>query len=306
MKKTLAALAICAPSMAFAACGSERALVESIFQSRGWTIESEGAFEDASGTCKINDIVLVAQNLSFDVEALTWRLEGLSGLSTGSGMISLNADLENLRMVARTSDPLVDYMLSEQNRRNLIDGTLSASWDLDAGLLEVASLRVDMPGENAVGLDFRVDGVSPAVLSGQIGDLDALSLEYLAIEIENRGFADGLILSFLVSAMTGLTEAAGSPASVVEGTKREMSQMVRDLPDALFHDGSKDALLRLIADGPVPWGELFVQVAPTPPLAFSKLMELGFAPSVFDESALLQAFDGVEFLISYIAAPVAE
>lgn len=299
MRTATLAFALCV-GQAQAGCVEERAFLLDVFEGNGWTVEDMGALADFDGTCTLTDLVLVESKLVLDTALLTWRIEGSEALTSGSGKVTLLADLNNLRMIPRVGDAWMSYMLNVQNRRSFIDGSLQAFWDLDEGLIEVAGLRFDLPGDNEIGLEFRAYGASADLLSGKVADLAALQIGYLALEIENHGIADALILPPMIGAMSGLP---GTPETVVEATKAEATGIVQSLPSALFDASSKDALSRLIADGPAPWGELFVSLSSEPPLPLSNLLPLSLAPDPLSESVLLEAFPNTTLSVSYIAAP---
>jgi len=270
--KALAACAFAmAPTLAAADCTSERAFLLSALQSSGYTVQDSGTFVEDQGACRQSDLVLSQRVLTITITSLDWRLEGFEALTTGSGLISLRADLDGLRITPRTEDAWVSYMLAEQNRRNDIDGTLAVSWSLPDGRVDLATLEIDLPGENRMAYTVRATGVSPQLLTGDLAALQTLALEHLALEIENHGFADGLILGSVIGIFSALP---GSPNSVIDGTKRDLRAVVSNLPDDVFNADTKTSLIALINDGPAPWGKVFAQVATQSPIAIAPFLDL--------------------------------
>ena len=191
-------------------------------------------------------------------------------------------------------------MLREQNRRNTIDGTLSVSWDMDAGRFELETLTLDLPGDNAVSLAMRAEGLPPQILTGGAASGAAAAIEGLELIITNTGFADGLILSALGSAMSGLP---GTPDRQMDATRRDAQVVVEDLPDTLLDAQSKAAVGTLIEDAPVPWGTLAITLAADPALPLLRFPALALSSHPFDPAALGFAFDGAKIDIRFDTAP---
>ena len=261
-----------APTMVTADCSSERAILLSALHSSNYTLQDPGTFAEDQGTCRQSDLVLAQDILTIEVASLIWRLEGIEALTIGSGRISLTGDLDGLRITPRTEDAWISYMLAEQNRRSDIDATLFVWWDFPDGRFELASLDIDFPGENRFSFGFRATGVSPQLLRGDTTALKTLVLEHLALEVENRGFADGLILGAVIGKLSAVP---GSPESVIDGTKRDLRALVSNLPGNVFDADTKAALVALITAGPVPWGEVFVQIATQSPIPLAPFLSLG-------------------------------
>jgi len=266
MKGALALALTLAPTFASGDCKSDSAFFQAAIESRGYVIEAIGDVQEAGEACSLEGLAFTEENLTVDIAKMTWRLQGLDALTTGEGRLSFEATLTDLRLSPRTSDRWVSYMLAQQNRRNTIDATFSATWDLPTGVLVVETLDIDLPGDNRMTFDQRVSGATTALLTGNPAALEALSLDHMALTIKNRGFADSLILGPLIAS---LAEVPGAPETVIEGTKRDFRALVSNLPTDVFDADTKTALVRLIDAGPVPWGELTVQIVPNPTIALA-------------------------------------
>ncbi|NNL17695.1 MAG: hypothetical protein HKP37_03035 [Boseongicola sp.] len=261
------------PTFAFADCASESLLFGAALESRGYAVREIGEVQQADEACSLESIVFSEENLIVDIAKMTWHLQGHDGLSSGEGLLNFNATLTDLRMSPLTTDRWVSYMLAQQNRRNTIDAMFSASWDLTNGVFEIETLDVDLPGDNRVTFEQRVSGADTALLTGNPTALQALSLDHMALTIENRGFADTLILGPLVAS---LSEVPGAPETVVEGTKRDFRALVSNLPPDVFDTDTKNALVNLIDAGPTPWGELTVKIAPNPSISLAPFFAAQF------------------------------
>lgn len=266
MRQALALALASVPAIANADCTSESEFFSTALESRGYVIESIGFVGELNGTCNLKGIAFAEENLSVNVAEITWRLHGLEALSSGSGLLSFGATLTDLRISPRTNDRWVSYMLAQQNRRNTIDATFNASWDLTTGKLEISALEIDLPGDNRIAFDQRVSGATAALLTGSPAALQTLSLDHVALTIENRGFADTLILGPLIAR---LSEVPGAPETVVEGTKRDFRTLVSNLPTEVFDAGTKSALVDLINAGPAPWGDLKLEIVANPTISLA-------------------------------------
>ena len=270
MRPVLALALILAPTLASADCNSESAVFRAALESRGYVIDNLGTPSEEYGTCRIEGIAFAEENLTVDIAQMSWRLQGLEAFAAQSGLLTFDATLTDLRMSPRTPDRWVSYMLAQQNRRNTIDATLSAAWNLTTGRLEIETLDIDLPGDNRITFDQSVTGMSAALLTGSREALQTLSLDHMALTIENRGFADTLILGPLIAR---LSQVPGAPETVIEGTKRDFRALVSNLPADVFDADTKSALVNLIAAGPVPWGELTIRIVPAPSISLAPFFE---------------------------------
>ena len=266
MKHVLALAFATVPTLANADCASETAFFSAAVQSRGYVIDAIGEVVEADGKCTIQSIAFQQENVVIDIAEMVWNLQGLEALSTGAGLLSFDATLTDLRISPRTPDRWISYLLSEQNRRNTIDATFSASWDLTAERLEITTLDIDLPGDNRVAFEQSISGATTSLLTGNPAALQAVSLDHMALLIENRGFADSLILGPLVAR---LSEIPGAPETVIEGTKRDFRALVSNLPGDVFDDATKTALVALINAGPAPWGVLDIEISANPAISLA-------------------------------------
>lgn len=266
MKQAFALALLAAPTFAFADCASQSAFFKTAVESRGYVIEAIGEVTEVNGRCTVEDIAFAEENLAVDISEVNWRLQGLEALTSGQGVLTFDATLTDLRLSPRTTDRWVSYMLAQQNLRNTIDATFNASWDFTAGTLEIATLDIDLPGDNRVTFKQNVSGATAALLTGNPTALQSLSLDHMALTIENSGFADSLILGPLIAR---LSEIPGAPETVIEGTKRDFRALVSNLPADVFDANAKAALVNLINAGPVPWGDLRIEVVANPTISIA-------------------------------------
>jgi len=290
-------------STAVADCSSETDFVTGLLQQTGYSVVEAGDPFEADGRCRLAGLVLRENVIQLDIEAIAWALTGLEALESGDGEVALEVDLENLRFAPQTSDPWVNYMMHQQNRRNLIDGRLRASWDFGSGVFSVSELVIDLPGKNSFSYSSRTEGMSADLLTGAMGALAGVSLGEFELEIENHGFLDGAILGFLLGQFSG---SPGSPETVVEATKQEALAWVSELPDAAFPAASKAALEALIDAGPAPWGTVSVSVVPESPIALAHLPGMGIATGLTEPMELQDALAGAVVDIRFDASEALE
>ena len=295
MKQALIFAFAVVPAVAGADCNSESVIFRSALESRGYVVEAFGEVAEIDGTCGVQGIAFAEENLAVEIAELSWQLKGLEALTSGTGVLSFEATLTDLRMSPRTPDRWVSYMLSEQNRRNTIDATFNLTWDLATGQLAINNLDVDLPGDNRVVYDLHIAGATPALLTGDPAALQAVSLNHMALTIVNHGFADSLILGPLIAR---LSEVPGAPETVIEGTKRDFRALVSNLPGDVFERDTKSALIDLIAAAPVPWGELSIRIVPNPTISLAPFFDAALQPITPDSISTL--FQGGRVEVTYI------
>ncbi|MGI9389806.1 MAG: hypothetical protein ACR2O1_07095 [Boseongicola sp.] len=276
-------------SAANADCGSETDFVTGLLRQTGYSVVDEGEKSESNGQCRVAGLVLREDNIQLEIEEIKWAVSGIDALETGEGTVALEVDLDNLRMVPQMEDPWFDYMMREQNRRSLIDGRLSASWDFGSGVFSLRELVIDLPGKNRVSLSSRTEGMSPDLLTGAMGSLGDVALAAFDLEIENHGFLDGAVLGYLVGNYSG---SAGTPEAVVDGAKKQARAWVADLPDAAFPPSSKAALNAMIDDAPVPWGVLNVSIESDAPINLAMLPGMGIVSGLAEPATLEEALSG--------------
>ncbi|MGI9394624.1 MAG: hypothetical protein ACR2OY_08250 [Boseongicola sp.] len=286
-------------SAAAADCSSETDFVTGRFQQTGYSVVEAGEPFESDGRCRLAGLVLRENVIQLDIEEIAWALTGLEALESGDGEVVLDVDLENLRFAPQTSDPWFSYMMQQQNRRNLIDGRLNASWNLGDGVFSVSELMIDLPGKNSFSLTSRTEGMSPDLLTGAMGVLAGVSLGEFDLMIENHGFLDGAILGYVVGQFSG---TPGPPEAVVEGTKKELLAIVAGLPEAAFPAASKGALVTLIDAGPVPWGKLKVSVVTDAPISLARLPGMGIVTGSAEPMSLEDALAGAHVDIRFDAS----
>ena len=296
MRFALSALMLLAPAVSHAACVDQRNLALNTIAQQGFQVEAVGELTDADSRCRLDDLRLVSGTLEATVDRVAWHLAGTENLATAEGEVSLSLQVSGLRLTARVDDPWLNYMMAQQNRRNAIDARVETSWDLTEGHAELSQFEIDLPGENRFDLAYAVNGLTPQTLTGSSEALGAIGFERLKLEIEHRGFADAMILGFLV---TQLQRLPGSPEALVAATKIEAQAIVGDLPDTVFDENTKNALISLIEEGPTPWGDLSLSITADPDLPLSRLIDLGLETDTLAPEALERAFDGVEVRLRF-------
>ncbi len=133
-----------------------------------------------------------------------------------------------------------------------------------------------------------------------MASLALITLHELSLEVTNTGFADGLILGMAVGRFSGVP---GAPETVVEATKEEVSSVVRALPKSFVDEASVTALLALIADAPVPWGTLKMELKAPGGIGSDNLFGLAMSHDPTAPEAIEQAFQGTKVKVTFDALP---
>lgn len=293
----LGVLALCLlPTIAWGDCATERSALFSVLENNRWTIDREGLFFSGEGRCRVSNIEISEENLELSISNLEWKIEGLTALQTGRGGLSLSAKIDNLQFSPRAGDAWASYLLKLQNQRNLIDASLRLNWDIGGKELVLSSLQIDLAGDNRIDLSSRVTGLGGEVLTGSVSELASVGVVELNLAVENRGFADGLILGFLAGQLSTLP---GAPEAVVEATKSEAQKFVAGLPDDLLSNDSKSSLERLIDHAPLPWGKLIISLSADPALPIARFPILALQRDPTSPEALSAAFSGADISIDF-------
>ena len=301
MRRTLSALALAvAPAAATADCAADLALIETTLTARGYTIGDNGQLDVTDDTCIWTGGSLAEQTLQIDFAGVAWTLDGKEALASGDGRVELGVEIDGLRLTGRSGDPWVDYVLREQNRRNLVDVTLRAFWDVSTGEAAISILDIDLPGANGVLFTGALSGVPLSLMAGDPAAFAAVRLEEMTLRVENRGFLDGLLVGGL---MGRASDVAGNPEQVVEATKTAAKEIVSGWPEPIFPESSRDALMRLIGAGPLPWGVLSMVVESDGTFDPARFIDgQGLSAAPMSREAVAEALNGLQFDIQFTSA----
>ena len=293
MRRLAVALGVLA-GPALADCASEFQLLMASAGASAFQLTS-GQLMDDEARCRLVDVVLSGGRVAVTVEDVFWTATGIETSNAATPEpITVDLEVRNLRVQPQSGDPWVDYLLAEQARRQVTNATFDAEWNPASGLFVVCELAIDLPGESAFRLAYRVRGLSPALMAGQVAHMADMEIEELYLEIESHGFFDSLIMGLV----SGLYRPEASPQETLERFKRELVAAIGVFPDAVFPGASRQALQDLVAAGPFPWGRLEVTLAGGP-VAMDRFLEQGLARDPLAPDVLARVFEGAVFDIRF-------
>lgn len=222
--------------------------------------------------CRLEGLTLERpEEIRIAFGTVTWRLEGTPQMLPGqSGRLSLRLAIDGARVIPQVRDAWTGYMIEQLNRRKRIDARLALDWDRRAGVLDLKNAAIRLPDESGITLSLRLDGLD-AQAAARFDPSRVRVLATTAV-LDNHGFFDGLILGKIVSTFRG---GAGRPETVIATAKARLKAMVESLPETVFPPASRDALGRLIDDGPAPWGRLSVSLTGGEGVLLERLLDTG-------------------------------
>lgn len=281
--------AVCA-TPAVSECASERDFVFASMGVSGYSVRDAGVLAGQE-PCQLEGLVLAqGTNLTITVEAIEWSLQGVEE-NGFSETVSLDVSVRDARMIAASEDRWVAYLLAEQARRNTIDADLSIVWTPDAGVVEVETFSLDLPGANGLEITARSSGIALTLFFGQTPE--DIAVHAVTFSVENTGFLDGLLLSFIIDRVRVVP---GEPRRVMDATLSEVATMIDDWPEAVFDQDSRAALQAMVLDGPAPWGKLDFKLDAPDGIG---LRQLGTATALPLANALASVFEGATIQAEY-------
>lgn len=289
------------PAAAYGDCAVERQLALSMLGRSQFEVLKPGTLIETQTHCQLDGAVLSSGNaLSLELGRLEWRIVGLETFGQGGvGRVALDLSVTGARIVPKTEDRWLSYMLDVQNQRNLIDVALDGSWDFESEVFEVNDFIVDLRGNNRMEARFKVSGLGAGVVLGDMTALSGLKLMSLQASIENGGFLDGLILGAVIGQLSSLP---GTPESVMEATKTELAAIVAAWPDEVFDEESRGAITQVIADGPAPWGRVDIKLLTQDGISVQNIPVPVIAGSILAPDTIARAFEGARVAVQYTPA----
>lgn len=300
MRPAALAAVLMLPNLAWADCATNLDLARAAISESGYRLVEAGTLSETGGRCGLTSLHLEQPGtLKVEIAAVDWFAAGFeAALAGASEPVSLDLRIRDARIVPQTADRWMSYYLDLQSRWNFIDARVRIAWDPKAGVIDVAELAVDLPGQNGFSVASRVTGATPDALPGRLTGFDALALNALTLEIENSGYLDGLVLGWMLGRFASVP---GDPETVVAATLRELQGIVASWPDDIFPPDSKAALTTLIGAGPLPWGRLQIGISGDA-ISLDRLVALGLADTPFSPEAVAAAWGGAVFDIAFTPA----
>lgn len=295
--RTLCAALLLAAGPAVA-CEAERDLMLSQFQSAGLTIVETGTVSQNDDSCRWVDLrVSSGPYLQIPIGEVAWFVSGLDTLLAGKlGPLTLEAQLSDMQLIAvPPNDPGLAYLMTLQQRYNLISGHADIRFDPMLGEFEVAAFRADFPDKSFVDIRGLLTGDPSLAEDSLMGLIEGVTLPRLTVALRNNGYLD----SFAFSALSGVLMGLEDPAAVVETAKTQAIVAIGSLPDAVFDKATRGALATFVADGPMVRGEIRVELSGETGLVFAGLPIWATSGDHFSVAALSALLEGTVIRAAY-------
>jgi hypothetical protein len=240
----------------------------------------------------------------FTVETLDWQTTGSVEMAgeTVSLPRSLDIKFDGLRIGVTTGDPVMDWLMAAQRQPMSISGNLSLYADPEAKTLDLTSLSIDFPGDNALSLTAAVTVIDASQVQSLMQSLPQARVTAIDLEITTNGLFESYALIGLGSAfLAGSTD----PAADVAAIKAAVSGFVGGLPDVVLDPEERAALGALIADLPNPAATVSISVAAAGGIGADRLAAVligGISGVLADPARYLQ---GIDIGLSYVPTPPA-
>jgi hypothetical protein len=259
--KKLAFLALFA-SPAHADCAGDWSAFAGALESAGLTVKVAAPAAEWGGWCSVTSVDVLAKGdfiPDYSAKSLKWKGKGLSGLyAFDAAPESLQIDLDDFRILTKTPDPVMTYLMRAQSLRGTIDLDLSADWNAKTKILEIKELQFDFPGENEIALQATIQGVDLSGRSATVGSATSFAITDLTLELETNGlFETYLLFPLLSTALSG----SDQPETQMARLKSDITATIATLPDTTFNADTKTALGQAIDQMPNPSGTLTLQMA---------------------------------------------
>jgi hypothetical protein len=260
-----------------------------------------------AGWCRITNLKLggdTQYSPVFTVETLDWQTTGSVEMvgETVSLPQSLDVKFDGLRIGVTTGDPVMDWLMAAQREPKSISGNLSLYADHVARTLDLTSLNIDFPGDNALSLTAAVTAIDARQVQTLMQSGPQARLTAFDLEITTNGLFESYALVGLGSAfLAGSTD----PAADVAAIKAEVSGFVAGLPDVVLDPEERTALGALIADMPNPAGTVRLGVAAAGGIGAEQLAPVlinGISGVLADPARYLQ---GIDIGLGYAPTPPA-
>lgn len=266
MIRTLAsALALVLGTQAGHACQAELDWVlQQPFAKHPYAVEDQGTVGPDGTWCRLQDAVLSDQNnLQILVDSLRWQVEPTS----------ISIILDGMRVVVRSGQDWVDYLMLEQSRFRVHQGEAVLRWS-DTDRTGGISFRI---GQGAgAGQSYEVSFVTTFddvdLKSFLTGDPGAAAVSYSAFHISNGGLLDWMIYGLLAN-----SGSKTSPEAQIRSAQESLTQVVDELPKNVIGPGSRFDLKRLVDSLPLARGQLRIVSDPENPVTLTALIDFGLA-----------------------------
>ncbi len=233
-----------------------------LIESTGYRVLSPGDLTEGE-TCSVTGLAAegpAAADLRIEVARIAWQQTGIDPSGPLGAAAALDLRVTGLRWYPQLGSDRLTYMTNMQTLRKLTDARLRMTWDPETAVLDIAELSLDLPGRDALTLSMRLSDLHVGVLILRGTSGFPVALDRLEIRLRNEGYFDSVYLGALVNML------GEDPAAAVAAFQARALATLETLPGAAFAPATKAALAALIADLPVPWGEMALTVTPAEPL----------------------------------------
>ena len=216
------------------------------------------------GWCEATDITFetpFSRGVETSIEAIRWRGDDLAtAAAAGTFPTSLEIEVENIRNIPQTTDPVLDYVFRVQNLRAGIDGQLATTWDAQTQSFQLKTLDFRFPSGDGLQLTGRAEKVDLADPGGPTAIAASAELHEVGINLRNE---HGNLFEFLIlSPMANLLlTRETSPDQQVAALKTQALAVIDALPEDAFPPDTRFALAELIEDMPNPNGSFTLDIA---------------------------------------------
>lgn len=254
--KRLAFMALLA-SPAQADCAGDWGALSGVLERAGLTVKVAAPAAEWGGWCSVGPVDILAQGdyiPDYSAKSLKWKGKGLSGLYAFDALPeNLTLELEDFRILTKTPDPIITYLIRAQSLRGTIDLDLEAHWDSKAKTLQIKELLIDFPGENQVSLTATVQGVDLSGRSAIMGSATSFAITNLTLAMETNGLFETYLLMPLFGTLLTNDEP---PETQMARLKSDIGANIAALPQASFNADTKTALGAIVDQLPNPSGTL--------------------------------------------------
>ncbi|GHC45041.1 hypothetical protein [Neogemmobacter tilapiae] len=254
--KKLAFLTLLA-SPAQADCAGDWAALSGALEKAGLTVNVAAPAAEWGGWCSITALDVLAPGdfiPDYSAKSLKWRGKGLSGLYAFDAQPEhLEIDLDDFRILTKTPDPVMTYLMRAQSVRGAIDLEFDADWNPSQKTLEINTLELGFPGDNEIALQATLTGVDLSGRSAIMGSATSFALNRLQLGLETNGLFETYLLFPLFSTLLSTEQP---PETQMAALKTQINSGIAALPDTSFPTETKASLTAMIDQLPNPSGTL--------------------------------------------------
>ena len=246
----------------------------------------------------VNDATLSAR-VEGRIDRLRWR--GLDPLLEGGLPTEAWVEMEGLRIVPITGDPVFDWLLAAQQGPVGIDATLDAGVDAD-GAVALRSLRVDLPGRDAIDLSVETAGLDLSSRAAFEASLGRAGVTRASATVVMDGlFERYLLMPLGAAALDGVED----PAREAPLLRDALAAQMRLLPEAIFPGPTRGSLEALVAALPNPRGTLRLDLAApeATPLGLPRFARFAITGLPRTPEEAFEALDGVTLGATWTPLP---